>query len=170
MEKERRIYPRIPVNPEFVPVVQGDGFFVQDLSPSGVFVRSEEEHPVGSLLRLRFSVMVDDVCVFDVKGRVTRSNSQSHPSGFGVEFVELEPETKREIERVLHLCKLRHSWEEGQDVTRQDWDEAQRALRPAAASAVEFALGAAPSPPKRPQEDEVTRVFYYEGKDDPPPR
>lgn len=189
MKDERRIHPRIPVNPEFVPVVQSDGFFVQDLSTNGLFLRTADDLPVDSVLRLRFSVLVDDVFVFDLKARVARQSS-SHPKGLGVEFVDVEPSTKARLEQVLRLSGLRHRWEEGAEVSRQDWDEAQKALRPgekAAASAVEFAADAAANTQDSPaqsasdaqtrsqgadgadsDEDEVTRVFYYEGDDDPP--
>lgn len=177
MKDERRIHPRIPVNPEFVPVVQGDGFYVQDLSSSGLFLRTADKHRVGSILRLRFSVLVDDVFVFDVKARVART-TQSHPAGMGVEFVDLEPETKQRLEKVLRLSGLRHSWEEGAEVTRQDWDAAQKALRPSSASAVEFG-GAVPAQ-KRAElvkpgalsdadEDEVTRIFHYDGPEEKSP-
>lgn len=169
MKDERRLHPRIPVNPEFVPVVQGDGCFVQDLSPGGVFVRTADQHPVGSVLRLRFSVLVDDVSVFDVKARVAR-HSPADPKGLGVEFVDMDSKTKDELERVLALSGLRHQWEEGAEVSRQEWDAAQRALRPAsAASQVEFAaappLAAVAGGGLAGADDAVSRVFHDESGD-----
>lgn len=182
MIDERRIQPRIPVNPEFVPVVQAEGFYVQDLSTTGLFLRTKVEHPVGSVLRLRFSVLVDDVFVFDLQARVARLSS-TDPVGMGVEFIDLPAQTKAQIEKVLQLSKLRHRWEEGAEVTRQAWDEAQKALRAergSMASAVEFApAGVAATEAAKPElakaqaqqsaessagDDEVTRVFEMKDK------
>lgn len=182
MIDERRIQPRIPVNPEFVPVIQSEGFFVQDLSTTGLFLRTKAVYPVDSVLRLRFSVLVDDVFVFDLQARVARIH-EGHPAGLGMELIDVDAKTKAEIEQVLRLSKLRHRWEEGAEVTRQAWDEAQRALRAerGSASAVEFAPGrpqpqapaqasdkavAASKDPASTssQDDEVTRVFDVKEK------
>lgn len=174
MKQERRQQPRIPVNPEFAPVVGEEGIFAQDLSEQGVFLRTLEVHPVGTQLRVRFSVLADDVFVFDLKAEVRRC-CESHPRGLGLRFIDLSPAHRTELKRVLALSDLRHRWEEGAEVSRGEWDKVQKALRQldskAEASSVEFGALKPPSrEPKAVDEDEVTRVFYYEGKDDPPPK
>jgi hypothetical protein len=93
---ERRDGDRIPINEEFS---RDASTWVSDLSRGGVFVHSAELLPVGSLIDLRFTVLVEDLTVIEAVAKVVRHSR--HPQGMGVEFVSLSPQTAAHIEALL---------------------------------------------------------------------
>lgn len=93
---ERRGGDRIPINDEFS---RDTSTWVSDLSRGGVFVHSAELLPVGSLIELRFTVVIDDLAVIEAVAKVVRHSRR--PQGMGVEFVSLSDETAANIEAVL---------------------------------------------------------------------
>jgi Tfp pilus assembly protein PilZ len=93
---ERRGSERIPINEEF----SGDGStWVSDLSIGGVFVHTEERVPIGIVVELRFTVLLDDPVVIEAVGKVVRHSR--HPPGIGVQFSTLTDQMRDRIERVL---------------------------------------------------------------------
>ncbi len=96
-EDERRRGDRVPINDEFARL---DGStWVSDLSLGGVFVHTAELLPVGSMIDLRFSILLDDPLVIEAYGRVVRHSHK--PRGMGVQFAALSGETSARIEQVL---------------------------------------------------------------------
>jgi Tfp pilus assembly protein PilZ len=94
---ERRRGERIPINQEFG---RGPGeTWVSDLSLGGVFVHTDAILPVGSLIELRFTILLDDPVVIEAFGKVVRHSHKPH--GMGVQFAAMQPEMSERIEEVL---------------------------------------------------------------------
>lgn len=91
-----------------------DGTYISDLSEYGVFIHSEEQVPLGTKLKLRFTVLLDDPVIISAEGRVVRH--QSDPLGMGLEFTDLDPETILRINDVVSRQRPRDS---GPPITRQ---------------------------------------------------
>lgn len=74
-----------------------------DLSPGGIFLRSDARPPVGSLVQLQFSLR-DGSQLIEAIGKVIRVTEASgvHPGGIAVEFLHSDPESRALIER---LCQ-----------------------------------------------------------------
>lgn len=73
---------------------------VSDLSETGVYVHTDELHPIGSTIDLRFTVFPEEPVLFEGRGVVVRHGDD--PEGMGVEFVELS-ETSRDVVRKILL-------------------------------------------------------------------
>ncbi|HVI03867.1 MAG TPA: PilZ domain-containing protein [Enhygromyxa sp.] len=97
-DDERRREERIPINDEFGRSAAGENW-VSDLSLGGVFVHTEELLPVGSMIELRFTILIDDPVVIEAFGKVVRHSHKPH--GMGVEFAAMRPEMQLRIEDVL---------------------------------------------------------------------
>lgn len=87
-DDDRRRAGRFRVNAEFS--AAGAFRYVSDLSESGVFVHGPTAPAVGSAVRLRFTLLLDDPVVIEAEGRVARH--QAEPPGIGVEFGPLSPQ------------------------------------------------------------------------------
>lgn len=97
-QDERRREQRIPINDEFGRSAAGE-HWVSDLSLGGVFVHTDELLPVGSVIELRFTILLDDPVVIEALGKVVRHSHK--PRGMGVEFAGLQPDMQQRIETVL---------------------------------------------------------------------
>lgn len=86
--RERRRAERVPVNAEFRTMPQM--VFVSDLSEQGVFVHTDHLVAIGTVVQVRFTVLLDDPVVISARGRVVRH--QRDPNGVGIEFTRLDPE------------------------------------------------------------------------------
>jgi hypothetical protein len=78
---------------------------VSDLSETGVYVHTDELHPIGSTIELRFTVFPDEPVLFQGKGVVVRHGDD--PMGMGVEFVQLDDAARDVVRKIL----LRHEAE-----------------------------------------------------------
>ena len=123
MITERRRHPRVEINSEFLDVDTGTTPHAQNLSLRGVFLRTDADLPLGAELQVRFSVVVDDFVVISARGRVVHRSVS--PRGVGVEFLELRPEMRAELNRVIRLKDVRDRWESGEHVSSEEWDFAQ---------------------------------------------
>lgn len=72
-----------------------------DLSPSGIFVRSDEPPEVGAAVYLQFS-LADGSRLIEGLGRVARTVAPggATPSGFAVEFVDFDDEALAAVQRL----------------------------------------------------------------------
>jgi len=117
-EQDRRRAERIPINLEFASMPSG--IYISDLSEYGVFVHTDTPAAIGSKLRLRFTVLLDDPVVITAQGWVVRH--QQEPSvGMGIEFTDLDPETILRINDVVSRQRPRDS---GPPLPRSDEGEA----------------------------------------------
>ena len=102
---DRRRAERVPVNPQFAGLVTPA--YVSNLSEYGVFVHAEKPLPVGAVIDLQFTVVLDDPVVLKGRGKVVRQ--QDEPSGMGVEFTDLDPEMILRINDVVTRQRPRDS-------------------------------------------------------------
>jgi hypothetical protein len=98
-DPDRRRDERVPINNEFARVADDAATWVSDLSEGGVFVHSREQLPIGSLIELRFTVLLDDPIMIEATGTVVRHSL--HPRGMGVAFAGVSPEMVGRIQEVL---------------------------------------------------------------------
>jgi len=90
---------RVTVNREFQSVEELIKEYVQNISRSGVFIRSETPLPIGTKVNLRFSVIVDEIETVEGVGKVVRVSDD--PSGMGVVFTELSSISQNLIARIM---------------------------------------------------------------------
>ena len=81
--------------------------YVSDLSEYGVFVHADNALPIGSVIDLQFTVVLDDPVILRGRGKVVRT--QSDPPGMGVEFTDLDPEMILRINDVVTRQRPRDS-------------------------------------------------------------
>lgn len=95
--EDRRRAERASVNAEFESLTAAT--FISDLSELGVFVQTNRRTPVGTVVQLNFTVLLDDPVVLSARGRVVRH--QADPPGMGIEFVQPSPELLLRIHDVV---------------------------------------------------------------------
>lgn len=96
---DRRQETRRTINHEFRSVDDFIQEYVTNISRSGVFIRSDDPLPVGTLVNLRFSVILDDLEIIEGVGEVVRV--EDDPRGMGVVFTQLTQVSRELIERIL---------------------------------------------------------------------
>ncbi|HZH03916.1 MAG TPA: TIGR02266 family protein, partial [Myxococcaceae bacterium] len=107
-EGKRRRYPRarVPllVQYRFNRLEDFTAEYAQDLSPGGLFLRTDLFRPVGTRLSLQFSLK-DGSALIEVSGRVafvSPAGNPSRPPGMGIEFLEVDPGVRAQLET---LCR-----------------------------------------------------------------
>jgi uncharacterized protein (TIGR02266 family) len=100
---ERRRAIRISVNRELLSF--GPAEVVTDVSPGGVFIRTNEVLPVGTEVALKFNVVVDDIETLEAKGNVVRAvePDDSESPGIAVAFTEVPDATREALQRLSEL-------------------------------------------------------------------
>jgi uncharacterized protein (TIGR02266 family) len=101
---DRRHEARRTINHEFSSVDHFVSEYVNNISRSGVFIRSDDPLPVGTRVNLRFSVILRDLEVLEGVGEVVRVVPGGTPgvvSGMGVVFVELGQVSRELVEHIL---------------------------------------------------------------------
>ena len=104
-QSERRRAERIRINAEFATMPSAT--YISDLSEYGVFVHTSSPAPLGRILKLRFTVLLDDPVIIEGEGKVVRQ--QNDPSGMGIEFTELAPEMILRVNDVVSRQRPRDS-------------------------------------------------------------
>jgi uncharacterized protein (TIGR02266 family) len=90
---------RIEVNVDFDSIEQFIIEYVSNISKSGAFIRTRDPWPVGTRLRLRFTIMAHDPEILEGMGQVVRVSER--PRGMGVAFLELTDHSRQLIEKLL---------------------------------------------------------------------
>jgi uncharacterized protein (TIGR02266 family) len=90
---------RVDVNVEFDSIEQFINEYVSNISKSGAFIRTRNPWPVGTRLRLRFTILAQDPEILEGMGEVVRVSER--PRGMGVAFVELAEPSHKLIEKLL---------------------------------------------------------------------
>lgn len=100
---DRRQEIRRTINHDFASVDQFIHEYVTNISRSGVFIRSDDPLPVGTLVNLRFTVILDELETIEGIGEVVRvvPGTPDEPRGMGVVFTQLTQVSKELIERIL---------------------------------------------------------------------
>jgi molecular chaperone DnaK len=103
--RERRVHPRLPLRmlvqfrmhdlDEFMRV------YAVNVSVGGIFIRTLTPHPIGAMIYLQFK-LEDGKHLIEGLGKVVHVNPPEHPSpGMGVEFVNLDEESRALIEEII---------------------------------------------------------------------
>ena len=90
---------RLTINKEFDSFDQFIQEYVTNISASGVFIKSKTPLEIGTLVDLRFTVIMDDIETITGTGRVVRVSED--PPGMGVVFEELTSYSQRLIDKLL---------------------------------------------------------------------
>lgn len=95
--------PRIVVNREFTSIEEFIHEYVTNLSRSGAFIRSRDPLPVGTKVRLEFTIVSDELETVKGIGEVVRVDPPGgkQPPGMGVVFTRLTSVSKRFVEALL---------------------------------------------------------------------
>ena len=96
---QKRSDERVTINKEFESFDAFIQEYVTNISRTGVFIKSQKPLPVGTLVNLRFTVIMDDIESIDGVGEVVRVDTE--PPGMGVVFRELSTYSKDLIEKLL---------------------------------------------------------------------
>ncbi len=91
--------PRVTINKEFDSFDQFVREYVTNISRSGVFIKTAAPLAVGSIVNLKFTVVMDAVETIEGEGEVVRV--ESNPAGMGVVFRKLGQYSKQLVERLL---------------------------------------------------------------------
>ncbi|MFL5311877.1 MAG: PilZ domain-containing protein [Myxococcales bacterium] len=110
-EEDRRRHPRAPVDllvgVKFESVQQFLAVYAEDLSESGMFLRSEHAGPLreaGQTLELRFDA--GNRRIVEGRARVVRvieSSGDGRPGGIAIEFVDLDPVSRKLVEAIVRI-------------------------------------------------------------------
>jgi uncharacterized protein (TIGR02266 family) len=90
---------RVTINKAFDSFDQFIQEYVTNISRSGVFIKTKQPLPVGTIVNLRFSVIMDDVETIEGEGEVVRV--ETDPPGMGVVFRKLSSYSQSLIEKLL---------------------------------------------------------------------
>jgi uncharacterized protein (TIGR02266 family) len=90
---------RVTINKAFDSFDQFIQEYVTNISRSGVFIKTKQPLPVGTMVNLRFSVIMDDVESIEGEGEVVRV--ETDPPGMGVVFRKLSSYSQGLIEKLL---------------------------------------------------------------------
>src|SRR3954451_7474462 len=96
---------RVEVNVEFDSIEQFINEYVSNISRSGAFIRTRDPWPVGTRLRLRFTIMAEDPEIREGVGEVVRVSDR--PRGMSVAFVELTEHSHQLIAKLFTRATVR---------------------------------------------------------------
>ena len=99
MGEQHRREQRITLNKEFESFDAFVHEYVTNVSRSGAFIRSKTPLPIGTVVDLRFTVIMDDVETIEGVGKVVRI--EEDPLGMGVVFTELGRHSQRLLQKLL---------------------------------------------------------------------
>jgi uncharacterized protein (TIGR02266 family) len=99
MEKSGRAHERVTINKEFESYNAFIDEYVINISRSGVFIRSKNPLPVGTVVNLKFTVIMGDIETIEGTGEVVRVATE--PLGMGVVFTRISEYSQGLIERLL---------------------------------------------------------------------
>jgi uncharacterized protein (TIGR02266 family) len=94
---------RVTVNHEFRDVDEFIIEYVQNISKSGVFIKSQDPLPAGTLVNLKFTVIMDELETLEGEGKVVRvvPPGKGDTPGMGVVFTKLTNYSNKLIEKLL---------------------------------------------------------------------
>jgi uncharacterized protein (TIGR02266 family) len=101
MSDEKRADERLTINKEFESFDAFIQEYVTNISRTGVFIRAQSPLPIGTLVNLRFTVIMDDIETIEGVGEVVRVEKEGANTGMGVVFRELSGYSKNLIDKLL---------------------------------------------------------------------
>ncbi len=112
--REKRVQASLRVRYKSATVTEFIEKHSHDISPGGVFIRSQKPLSRGSLLKIDFRLEDDSAVILGV-GRVvwTRDEStEGKPAGMGIKFIRLDENSKNNIQKIISMQKA------GMEITR----------------------------------------------------
>lgn len=112
--REKRVQASLRVRYKSATVTEFIEKHSHDISPGGVFIRSQKPLSKGSLLKIDFR-LEDDSAVIQGVGRVvwTRDEStEGKPAGMGIKFIRLDENSRENIQKIISMQKA------GMEITR----------------------------------------------------
>jgi uncharacterized protein (TIGR02266 family) len=97
---ERRLEERHEVNVEFAELDGQMTEYVANLSRGGIFLRCDVALPIGTRVKLKFTVLVDDLETIEGVGEVVHHKSDG-VSGLGIRFIKLSEQSR---DLVFKIC------------------------------------------------------------------
>ncbi|NCA14613.1 MAG: hypothetical protein EBS89_10845, partial [Proteobacteria bacterium] len=83
---------RLTINKEFESVDEFIQEYITNISRTGVFIKSSSVLPVGTEVRIHFTILMDGIETIEGTGEVVRH--ESDPPGMGVVFKELSEDSR----------------------------------------------------------------------------
>ena len=102
---EKREEQRHAVNHEFETLGDFVREYVLNVSRGGAFIRSAEVLPVGTSVRVKFTIVDAGILTIEGEGRVARAvlPTESEEPGMGVVFTSLTEESRKALEEIVTL-------------------------------------------------------------------
>ena len=99
----QRKHSRVTVNKEFRSVEQFIKEYVQNISEAGAFIKSDDPLPVGTIVNLRFTLIMDELETIEGEGKVVRvvKPGGDQTPGMGVVFTQLTKFSQRLLKTML---------------------------------------------------------------------
>src|SRR5262245_46278971 len=95
--KTTRRAERVTINQEFVSVDEFIHEYVTNVSATGAFIRSKDPLPIGTMVNLKFTIIMDDLETVEGVGEVVRVDVD----GMGVEFRELSDRSRELLAQLV---------------------------------------------------------------------
>jgi uncharacterized protein (TIGR02266 family) len=95
---------RVDINRDFESIADFTEY-VSNISTTGCFIRTRNPWPVGTKLKLKFTVTLDDLEPLEGMGEVVRVSER--PRGMGVNFIDLPAHAIRVIHAIIGRAKRR---------------------------------------------------------------
>lgn len=92
---------RVTINKEFESFDAFIQEYVTNISRTGVFIRAQSPLPIGTMVNLRFTVIMEDIETIEGVGEVVRVEKDGPNTGMGVVFRELSTYSKDLIDKLL---------------------------------------------------------------------
>ena len=96
-DSDKRENERVTINKEFESFDAFIQEYVTNISRTGVFIRAQAPLPIGTMVNLHFTVIMDDIETIQGVGEVVRVEKD----GMGVVFRELSGYSKSLIDKLL---------------------------------------------------------------------
>ena len=102
---EKRIEQRHSVNHEFESLGDFVREYVLNVSRGGAFIRSAEVLPIGTSVRVKFTIVDGAILTIEGEGRVARAvlPTESDEPGMGVVFTSLTEASRQALEQIVTL-------------------------------------------------------------------
>ena len=98
-EVSRRGEARLTINQEFDSFDHFVREYVTNVSKSGLFIKTAAPLPVGSIVNVSFTIVMDDIETIEGEAEVVRTSQ--NPAGMGVAFKKLHADSQALVERLL---------------------------------------------------------------------
>lgn len=103
MGVDKRKHARIPITAKVTRVDgdRNDFFFTKDLSIGGVFLMSDREVPIGTIVNLELAISGVKELI-SIRGKVVRiEKKEGKVLGLGIQFLDVDDDVGRNIRKLL---------------------------------------------------------------------